>query len=62
MSMSLRYIIGGKRKLKIAIVDPPIKLRIAPKSGIPSATMSSKSTIADRIVIRFQPISVEQTT
>ena len=41
-------------KLKIAIVDPPKRFNIAPKSGTAIETMNSNRTITERTQTLFQ--------
>ena len=57
MSTSFMYIRGGRMKVHIVTVEPPMRLAIVPMSGTARANMASAITIADRSRIRGNPNS-----
>ena len=45
LSTSLRYITGGRIKEQIVTVEPPIKFKMAPKSGTANPKTTSTKTM-----------------
>ena len=55
LSTSFMYMSGGRINDDSVTVEPPMRFRINPKSGMAKQTNISKTTMPDRRMNRFTP-------